>query len=88
MTVTYPVLTKEGLAWACKRLEEFYAIHKSREHKDLTEAVTTLREGFGLTDEVAEQYVEWVHDFIGEQYDQSMILGLLVGVMAVDNQRW
>ena len=82
------MLTQADLAWACSRLEDFYAIHKDTSFREMIEAVTTLREGYGIDDEVADQYIKWVHKFAGEQYDEPMLLGLLVGIMAADHNNW
>lgn len=81
-------ITPESLTWACKRIEDFYSIHKNKSHRDLTDAVTVLREGYGLDDSLTERYVDWIHGFIGEQYDEPMLLGLLVGVMASEHKNW
>lgn len=54
----------------------------------MAEAVTTLREGYGIDDELANQYVDWIHKFVGEQHDEPMLLGLLMGIMASEYDRW
>lgn len=81
-------VTSESLNWACKRLEEFYAVHSGGSASEMTAAVGTLREAFGLDDELADQFCEWVQRFVGEEHDMPMLLGLLVGLMASDKERW
>ena len=82
------MITQDSIAWACRVLEDFYTIHKDKGTRDMAEAVTVLREGYGIDDELANLYVEWIHKFVGEQHDEPMLLGLLVGVMASEFDRW
>lgn len=85
MTVT---LTPESLAWACKRLEEFNAVHQDGTLTDIVEAVSVLREGVGLDNAMLEDFASWTTDFVGDGYGQFALLGLLIGVLAVDHQQW
>jgi len=82
------MLTQDAIAWAGRMLEDFYTIHKNENARDMAEAVTTLREGYGIDDEIADLYIRWIHKFVGEEYDEPMLLGLLVGVMASEYEKW
>lgn len=78
----------ESIQWACKRMEEFYAIHKNGGFVHLTEAVDTLLESVGLTGYVAEDFCTWVDEFVGDGYDIPVSLGLLIGLLAADHEKW
>ena len=82
-------VSPESIRWACKRLEEFYAIHKDDGFTNLTEAMSVLTESVGLTsDEIGTWFCEWVNGFLGDGYDIPVTLGLLVGLMAADREKW
>lgn len=82
------MLTKESFAWACTRMEEFYAVQRNGDQNSLTEAVTTLRESYGLTDDLLERLDKWTDDFCGERYTEPVVLGFLLGLMASEYEKW
>lgn len=86
--MTDRLLTKKSLLEACNRLEDFYVVQKSGGETGLTDAVTVLRESYGLDDDLTNAFADWVTEFCGDGYSGTVTLGLLIGLMAVDLDKW
>lgn len=86
MVVEDPVVSRDSLRIAYRRLSDFYAVQKGGDRNALIEAVATLRKRYGLTDDLMNDFVEWMSDFSGDEHQGALMLGLLVGVMAAEIQ--
>jgi hypothetical protein len=83
------MLTEKGLTWACTRLEDFYRVQSNGDLQSLINAVTTLREAYGFTDELLAQFATWIEQFSDGRYAaEEVVLGFLLGIMATDYEQW
>lgn len=73
-------ISKEALAFAIARLDEFKAIHESSDFPAKIEAMRTLREYLGITDEVLNDFIDWLVKFGAEGYEGGALFGLMVGL--------
>lgn len=79
-------LSAEALDWACRRIEDFYAVHEGREMPDAIEAVNILRRSLGISDELFNEFHEWAETY-GARSVGSLTLGLMIGLIAADRER-
>lgn len=81
-------VSKESLAWALRRVEDFYTVHADKEVPDKAEAVTVLRTSLGVTDELMSWFDEWVQEWLGEEVSLGdATLGFMIGLIALDREQ-
>lgn len=77
----------ESLTWACRRVEDFYTVHKDGELPDVVEAVTVLRNSLGVNDELMDGFEAWAHEWLdGAMSMGEMTLGFMIGLIALDRE--
>jgi hypothetical protein len=79
-------LTEGALKAAFRRLEDFRDV-QGADSKTLSEGLTILREGLGITDEIIDEIAEWAESYAGDRgYGPPLMLGLMVGLIAADHE--
>lgn len=78
-------LSPDGLTYALRRIEDFYAVQRQGEVVEKAVALGILKESLGVDSAMTVQFKEWIVEFIeDEEYVAPMLLGLMIGLIAHD----
>lgn len=74
-------LSKEALAYATQRVEDFATVNKFRAPVEKIEAVNTWLAYLGLEDGRYDEFCEWLDRFLGPGWDGPVLIGFAVGLL-------
>lgn len=81
-------MTEEALRFALARIEDFYNVQKEKPFSEKLEAVSVLREGLGLTDDLTNELSKWSAEFNGPGFDGALTMGVLIGLFVAQHEAW
>lgn len=80
-------LSEDSLKWACRRIEDFYAVHELDETHQAEAAVGTLRRSLGISDAAIAEFDQWCRAYLDEGESVGLLtLGLMIGLIAADQE--